>query len=73
MAYKNVGEYFFKDKHGDIWQEVEMSRVDMIYNDYINVMNQIYKRLVGHFKIIILECYNEKNGKEFSTLVNNEL
>lgn len=70
--YKNVGEYFFKDKHGDIWQEVEMSRVDMIYNDYINVMNQIYKRLAGHFKRIIWECFSEEQKDELGSFVDTE-
>jgi hypothetical protein len=59
LHYKDIGEYLFKDKFGELSEEVDLTKANQIYNEYVNVMVQIHKRLNSHYKRTVNECLND--------------
>ena len=70
LKFNDIGEYFFKDRFGELAEEVDYKKADQIYNDYVNVMSQIHKRLNAHFKRIITEWFSDEKKEELGTFVN---
>jgi hypothetical protein len=69
IDFDDVGEYFFKDRFGHIAEQVDFKKVDQIYNEYVNVMSQVHKRLNAHFKRVISECFSGDKQNQLGSFV----
>ena len=69
LEFNSVGEYFFKDKYGDMPTTLDMSKADQIYTDYVNVMSQVHKRLSSQYKRIITECICEEKRQDLGKVL----
>ena len=53
---ENEAKFFFKDHSEEVPQELNLRKVDKIYNDYIITFSHMYDRMTGKYKRYVTEC-----------------
>lgn len=66
MAFgpRNLTEYLFADKYGDISSDIDTREVNAVYLSYMQSLIDAYDRLKSKFNQLQTRCLSEKQKRE---------
>ena len=67
---ESEAKFFFKNEKGEIPNELNLKKVDKVYNEYINIYSHMYDRMTGKFKRYVSECLDAEQIELLEDRVN---
>lgn len=57
--FEDAASFFFADKNGRIPREINLKKVDRVYNEYMNVLSRNYETLKTKYQRFINDCLDD--------------